>query len=88
MEESNIVTLTDENGNDIEFEVVASLDVEDTLYFVLEPKDESEEGVVIFKSVEVNEEEEEEILELVEDDDELDMVLEALQELMSESEMN
>jgi hypothetical protein len=84
MEESNVVVLTTEDGQDMEFNIVASLDVNEDLYFVLSPKDEEEDGVVIFKSVDITGEEE--TLEIVEDEEELDAVLDAFEELMNNQE--
>ncbi|WP_129597689.1 DUF1292 domain-containing protein [Anaerophilus nitritogenes] len=80
--EENKITLIDENEKETEFEIIATLNIEETEYAILQPLDD-EEGVVIFKIIEVDGEE---ILENIQDDEELNQVLSAYEELMMEEE--
>ena len=71
--------MIDENNRETEFEVVATLELNDTEYSILLPLDgETEEGLV-FKIVE---EDGEEVLRYVEDSREIDMVAKAYEELI------
>lgn len=78
--ENNIISLTNENNEEVEFEIVATFEVNDSEYSVLLPLDGSDEAV-IFKIIEDGDET---ILEAVEDDDEFEMVSEVYYELMNE----
>lgn len=52
-EEVEILELTDEDGNDVAFEILYSLDYQNEEYLVLSPVDEAEaeEGLVIMKVI-------------------------------------
>ncbi len=79
MDKKNVITLIDENNRETEFEVVATLELNNTEYSILLPLDgETEEGLV-FKIVE---EDGEEVLRYVEDSREIDMVAKAYEELI------
>ncbi|SHJ49758.1 DUF1292 domain-containing protein [Paramaledivibacter caminithermalis] len=79
MEDRNIITLRDENNKETEFEVIATLEINETEYAILLPlKEETDEGLV-FKILKENGEE---ILEYVDDDKEIDMVSAAYNELL------
>jgi len=80
MEKNNIISLTNENNEEVEFEIVATFEVNDSEYSVLLPLDGSDEAV-IFKIIEDGEDT---ILETVEDDDEFEMVSEVYYQLMNE----
>ncbi|WP_053957074.1 DUF1292 domain-containing protein [Inediibacterium massiliense] len=80
--ENNKITLIDENEKEIDFEIIATLNIEETEYAILQPLDD-EEGVVIFKIIDVDGEE---VLENIQDDEELSQVLSAYEELMMEEE--
>jgi len=71
-EEASILTLTDENGNDVDFEYLDSIDYEGAEYLCLLPVDDEENEIVILEVEPVDEENEnylavenEEILEAV-----------------------
>ena len=71
-EEASILTLTDENGNDVEFEYLDSIDYEGVEYLCLLPVGDEENEIVILEVEPVDEENEnylavenEEILEAV-----------------------
>ena len=57
-EESNILTLTDENGNDVDFEYLDCIDYEGKEYLVLMPADEIATEIVILEVEPVDEENE------------------------------
>ena len=81
-----IITLLDENGQETDFEVIATLEVNESEYAILMPLDSEREEAFIFKMVQ---EEGEYVLECVEDDEEFEAVSAAYEELMDdEGEMN
>ena len=49
MEKENIFTLTDEEGNESEFELIGELNLDDNVYLALMPLDSDEEEYVILK---------------------------------------
>ena len=55
---SNIIVLNDENGDEVEFEFLDSIDYEGNEYIVLLPTDENDSEVVILQVEPINEEEE------------------------------
>ncbi len=55
-EEVSILTLTDENGNDVDFEYLDSIDYEGKEYLVLMPAEEDSTEVVILEVEPVDEE--------------------------------
>ena len=57
-EESSILVLTDDKGNDVEFEYLDSVELEGKEYLVLLPMDEVETQVVILEVEPVDEENE------------------------------
>ena len=57
-EESNILTLTDENGEDVEFEYLDSIEYEGVEYLVLMPADEESSEIVILQVQPIDEENE------------------------------
>ena len=57
-EESGILTLTDENGQDVDFEYLDCLEYQGTEYLVLMPADQPETEIVILQVEPVDEENE------------------------------
>ena len=57
-EENEILTLTDENGNDVDFEYLDCLEYQDKEYLVLMPADEAETQIVILEVEPVDDENE------------------------------
>ncbi len=57
-EESSILVLTDENGQDIEFEYLDCIEYQGTEYLVLMPNDEESSEIVILQIQPVDEENE------------------------------
>ena len=85
----NIITITDEDGEEYVLEVLATLEVDGTEYYALVPAetDDEEEDleVSILKAVE---EDGEEILCAIEDDEELDRVYEIMMEEIFKEDEN
>ncbi len=68
-EEDSIIVLTDEDGNDVSFELIDIIEYEDDNYAIMLPADEADEseaGVVILK-ITSSDEEEADILEPAEE---------------------
>lgn len=80
-EDRDIVVLYDEEDNECRFEVLAVLDVDDGRYAILMPEggDEDEEEAYVLRIEQ--DENGEEILVGIDDDEELDTVVEAYEEL-------
>ncbi len=84
-DEFYMMVLVDDEGGEHEFQLLAELEIEGETYRVLMPLDEEDEEdeetdfIVILKVV--YDDEGNELMSEIEDDDELDMVLEAWQEL-------
>ena len=57
-QQSNILTLTDENGSDVDFEYLDSIDYEGKEYLVLMPAQEDSNEIVILEVQPVDEENE------------------------------
>lgn len=48
-EEENYITLTDDNGEEVSFEVIGEVEYQDRYFVVLLPFDENDDGVVILE---------------------------------------
>lgn len=79
LEETRIV-LTDENGNDVEFELVSTLEVDGKVYAILQPIGEEEAYIFNLKYDENGEME----LSEIEDDEEFEIVAEQYKLLETE----
>ncbi|MBQ5799230.1 MAG: DUF1292 domain-containing protein [Oscillospiraceae bacterium] len=86
----NFVTLTDDEGNDVELEYVDALELDGVTYMAFFPvveegeeENEDEYGLVILKSEMVNGEE---MLATIEDEDELNRVYDKFMEQLMEEE--
>ena len=77
-EESSIIMLTDEKGNDVEFEYLDCIEYEDKEYLVLIPNEEDAEEIVILQIEPVDDETENYIS--VENEDTLNAVYEIFKE--------
>lgn len=72
---NNIITLNDENGEEVQFEFLDLIEYNEEEYVILLPVEETEEaGEVVILKVENTESEEEESYVGVEDEDELNAV--------------
>lgn len=79
------ITLFDEEGKEIEFDVIVKFDIEDSEYVIVSPVDADEDDIAIALKI-VEDENGDELFETVENDAELDMVQEAYDTLFSEEE--
>ena len=77
-DKENIFTLTDEDGNESEFELLGEMEIDDNTYLALIPLDGDEDEYVILK-VEVDENGDE-LLVTIDDDDEFDRVADAFED--------
>lgn len=77
-EESSILTLTDENGQDVDFEYLDCLEYQGVEYLILMPADEAATEIVILEVEPVDEENENYLA--VEDEKVLDAVYEMFKE--------
>ena len=76
------ITLTDEEGNDVEFEVITKLEIEATEYFIVAPIDDENEDAIALKVV--KDEDGEEYFATVEDEEEFSIVNDAFETLYDE----
>lgn len=77
-EESSILTLTDENGQDVDFEYLDCLEYQGTEYLILSPADDEEGQIVILEIQPVDQEHENYLA--VEDEQTLDAVYDLFKE--------
>ena len=84
--DTEIIILTDEEGNEIEFEVIASLEIDGNIYYALMPVADNENGDCVILKLE-KDENGEDILSTIDDDDEYEKVADAFDdEVFSEIE--
>ncbi len=77
-EESSILTLTDENGQDVDFEYLDCLEYQGTEYLILSPADDEEGQIVILEIQPIDQEHENYLA--VEDEQTLDAVYDLFKE--------
>lgn len=80
------IFLYDEDGNEVEFEVVTKLDIEGKEYVIVTPLDEETDDAIALR-IEKGEDGEE-VLVTVEDDEEFEMIEEAYETLFAEDLLN
>ena len=80
MEEKEIMSFRDEDGNKVDFEAVAKIYLEEQVYLLLSPLDEKSEDMFAFR-IDVNEDGNEE-LNLVEDDKEFEEIKKEYKKLL------
>ena len=82
----NVVALIDENGEEVKFEIILTLEAEGKEYAILMPLEENEdEEAYIYR---IDEDEEGEMLVPLEDDDEYLTVVAVYEALMEEEGLN
>ena len=85
--QSEIYTLTDEEGNELQFEVIASAEVNGTVYYAMIPVDDQPEAEDVYEYVVLKEETDEEgekILVTIDDDDEFDNIADYFDDMLSD----
>jgi uncharacterized protein YrzB (UPF0473 family) len=80
------IFLYDENGDEVEFEVVTKLDIEGKEYVIVTPIDEDTDDAIALRID--KDEEGNEVLVTVEDDAEFEMIEEAYDTLFAEDLLN
>lgn len=80
MEEKEIMSFRDEDGNKVDFEAVAKIYLEEQGYLLLSPIDEKSEDMFAFR-IDINEDGSEE-LNLVEDDKEFEEIKKEYKKLL------
>lgn len=78
------ITLNDEDGKEIEFEVITKLDIQDKEYVIVIPMDSDEVDAVALRID--KDDQGSDILVSIEDDDEFELVQEAYETLFSEED--
>lgn len=88
--EQNLLTLTDEEGQEHEFEIVDTMDLDDERYMALvpvfaDPQDSLEDsGELVILKVVPDDENGEELLQTIEDDDEFNRVADLFMERLED----
>ena len=85
--QSEIYTLTDEEGNELQFEVIASAEVNGTMYYAMIPVDDQpeEEDVYEYVILKADQDEDgEDILVTIDDDDEFDNIADYFDDMLSD----
>jgi uncharacterized protein YrzB (UPF0473 family) len=85
---TDLIVLTDDDGNEVEVEIVTRLEIEDVEYFIVSPVDSEEEEPVFTALKVVYDEEGTEFFETVDDDVEIAMIEEAYSVLFDEDGIN
>ena len=83
-EEATIITLTDENGNDIDFEVIGEAELDDVTYYAMMPLENAnaEEGLIEYVLLKKETDENgEDMFVTLDDEDEFDKVAAYFDEL-------
>ena len=86
-EEVEVITLTDEDGNEYDFEILAEAEKNGNTYFaVIEVKDEDDkkDGILEYVVLKLTEENGEQVLTTIDDDDELDDIADYFDDLFSQ----
>ena len=84
--DTEIITLTDEEGNEIDFELISSLEIDGNIYYALMPVADNDNGDCVLLKLE-KDENGEDILSTIDDDDEYEKVADAFDdEVFSEIE--
>ncbi|MFT8313528.1 MAG: DUF1292 domain-containing protein [Clostridium sp.] len=81
------ITLLDEDGNEVDFEVITKLDIEESEYVIVAPKDDNDNSEAVVLRIDIDEDGND-ILYTVEDEDEFNMVSEAYEALFPDGELN
>ncbi len=85
--ENEYYTLTDEDGNELNFEVIGSAEIEGTMYYAMIPVDEqpNEEDVFEYVILKAEKDEDgEDILVTIDDDEEFDSVADYFDDMLSD----
>ena len=85
--EGEFYTLTDEEGNELKFEVIGSAEINGTMYYAMIPVDDQPEEEDVYEYVILKsetDEDGEEVLVTIDDDDEFDDVADYFDDMLSD----
>jgi uncharacterized protein YrzB (UPF0473 family) len=88
-EEVSIITLTDEDGKEIDFEVIGDAEIDGVVYYAMTPAgaQETNEGIIEYVLLKLIEDEEgEEVFVTVDDEDEFDKVADFFDDMFDSEE--
>ena len=88
-EEISVITLTDEDGKEIDFEVIGAEEIDGVAYYAMAPvgAEENNEGIIEYVLLKLEENEEgEEMFVTVDDEDEFDKVANFFDDLFDSEE--
>ncbi|WP_032121845.1 DUF1292 domain-containing protein [Clostridium amazonitimonense] len=80
------ILLKDEDGNEVEFEVITKFDIEENEYVIVASMEESETEAIALKIL--KDDDGNDILVTVEDEDEFELIAEAYGAIFSEDQLN
>lgn len=85
--EPEVFTLTDEEGNENDFELIASHELDGVTYLALMPTEDNENGEYVILRLEADPENaDEEILVTIDDDDEFDKIADIFDDMLFEDD--
>ena len=85
----NIITLTDEDGKEIDFEVIGDAEIDGVVYYAMTPSgaQENNEGIIEYVLLKlIKDEEGEEVFVTVDDEDEFDKVADFFDDMFDSEE--
>ena len=85
--EAEYYTLTDEDGNEIRFQVIASAEIEGVMYYAMIPVDDQPEEEDVYEYVILKAEKDEDgedVLVTIDDDDEFDDIADYFDDMLSD----
>ena len=80
--EGGVYTLTDEDGNEEQFELLGTCEIDGVVYYALAPENEEADEYVILKAE--KDEDGEDVLVTIDDDDEFDDVADYFDDMLSD----
>jgi uncharacterized protein YrzB (UPF0473 family) len=88
-ESDNIITLTDEDGKDIDFEIIGDAEIDGVVYYAMTPAgaQENNEGIIEYVLLKLTKDEDgEEVFVTVDDEDEFDKVADYFDDMFDSEE--
>jgi uncharacterized protein YrzB (UPF0473 family) len=88
-EADNIITLTDEDGKDIDFEIIGDAEIDGVVYYAMTPAgaQENNEGIIEYVLLKLTKDEDgEEVFVTVDDEDEFDKVADYFDDMFDSEE--
>lgn len=85
-EDEEVITLTDEDGKDVAFILLAQTEYDGKSYVALEPKEDNKDNEYVILRLEQDTENDEEILVTIDDDDEFDAVADKFDDMFMDAE--